>query len=337
MKHLTERQKAVLTALINHYISMAEPVSSRILAKESPLNISSATIRHTMSELEEMGYLHQPHTSAGRIPTDRAYRLYVDQLMSPEDLVESIKKQIRRNIKIANSVEDILENASRALSDISKQLGVALSPKFDEGIFNALELIRLAEHHILVVLTIRSGLVRTITIEMEVDISSEILNETARLLNERLHGLTLREIRQSIGQRLRADAHSPLLVRMIQYADQVFQMNDDRIYLGDPTQLISKPEFMDRNRLAELLCLINEKEQLAGLLSPLSSDDIQITIGTENQEESMVTYSIVSSVYRMGQNAGVLGIIGPTRMPYPRLIPIVKYTASLVDEVLSRY
>lgn len=339
---LTERQRAVLSALIDRYIESAEPVSSRMLARTTTLNVSSATIRNTMSELEDLGYLDQPHTSAGRIPTDRAYRLYVEELVHLKDVATATQAQIRETIDIATSVEDVLDRASQVLSLICEQLGIALSPHFDDGIFNALELIRLAEHHLLVVLTLKSGLVRTISMELRLDLPPSILAQTSRLLNERLHGLTLREIRHSINDRLRDKVRPdfPLLVQIVQNADHVFQMEHEvRIFVGDPTRLINKPEFMDRDHIADLFCLMNRRHQLAGLLNttPPEMNDWHISIGTEHQTEAMSNYSVVSSAYRIGSTYGTVGIIGPKRMPYARLIPMVQFTASIIDEMLATY
>jgi heat-inducible transcriptional repressor len=316
-------------------------VGSRVIANKYKLGISPATIRNTMQDLEEMDLITHPHTSAGRIPTDKGYRVYVDTLLEPEELTYSEEKQIKSEILVDYAaVEDLLEQTSRVLASVSNQLGVTMAPRFDQGILTRINLIPVAEKKILVVLAVKHGLVRTVLLEAESNLKPEALDKTANILNERLCGLTLGEIKNSMEQRLKEDSTvDPKLIRLfLESSENLLNFPEtEQVHLGGTTNIVDQPEFKDREKFRKLIELIEEKRLLAELVSAKGiKNGITITIGKEIERGEMQPFSLVTSSYKAGKVSGTIGIIGPTRMRYAKLISLVDYTAKLLSEILSR-
>lgn len=340
-ENLTQREKAVLQSLINYYIATAKPVGSRLVANKYKLGISPATIRNTMQDLEEMGLVTHPHTSAGRVPTDKGYRVYVDTLLEPVELTDSEAEQIRSEIMIDYAaVEDLLEQTSRVLGVISNQLGVTIAPRFDQGILTHIDLVPAAEKKILVVLAVKHGLVRTVLLEAESSLKTETLEKTASILNERLCGLTLGEIKTSMDQRLKeaSNADSKLIKIFLESGENLLNFSEaDQVHLGGTTNIVDQPEFKDKEKLRGLMELFEEKRLLAELVSAKGiKEGITITIGKEIERGEMQSCSLVTSSYKAGKVAGTIGVIGPTRMRYAKLVSLVDYTAKLLSDILSR-
>ncbi|MGB2768908.1 MAG: heat-inducible transcriptional repressor HrcA [Candidatus Zixiibacteriota bacterium] len=338
---LSERERLVLKSLINHYVATAEPVGSRAVAQKYRLGISPATVRNTMQDLEEMGLITHPHTSAGRVPTDKGYRLYVDSMMGPEALTASEEDQIRREICADYAaVEDILEQTALVLATVSKQLGLTIAPRFDSGILTSINLIPVAEKKILVVLAVKHGLVRTVLLEAESSVDVKSLEKTADVLNEKLSGLTLGEIKESIDLRLKetSPADARLIKLFLDSTDSLLDLTEpDQMHLGGTTNIVDQPEFKDREKLRSLIEVLEEKKLLAELISAKGiKEGISITIGKELERGEMESCSLVTSPYEAGKVRGTIGIIGPTRMRYSKLVSMVQYTAKLLSDVLSR-
>jgi heat-inducible transcriptional repressor len=342
---LSDREKRILRILIDHYINTAEPVASRALARSYDLNLSPASIRNTLKDLEDQGFVSQPHKSAGRVPTITGYRLYVDYLLDPEEMTELEKKQIMENVSREYSgIDQLLEQTSRVLGNVSHQLGIAISPKFDSGIITRLELIPVAEHRVLVVLAMKSGLARTVLLEVESDLKDLALSETASILNERLCGLTVGEVRKNLRKRLsETSTGDPRLIRMfIESSDELWDFSGhSELHLGDTRHILSQPEFNDSARIRELLDLIEERGTITELVSRAGIvEGITVTIGVNRDPDSKnrdkgEKLSLMSSTYAAGKFKGILGIIGPTRMPYSKLVSVVDYTAKRLSEILS--
>ena len=343
---LNDRERQILKALIDHYITTAEPVGSSVLAQKYGLNLSSATIRNTIKDLEERELVMQPHTSAGRIPTTLGYRLYVDYLLRPERLSKSDMEKIQHNIsKEFTGIDQILEQTSRVLGSVSKQLGITISPRFESGVLTRLELIPVADRRVLVVLAMKSGLARTILLEVETELKEGALGETASVLNERLCGLSIGEIKNTIRERLATPTSGdPRLVKMfIESAEEMLRFPEEvDIHVGGTSHLLNQPEFRDPAKIRELIDLIEERQTVYDLVSRAGVvEGITITIGVGNQMNSpkgsaaAEELSLMSSTYLAGKFKGTLGIIGPVRMPYSRLLGIVDYTARRLSEVLS--
>src|SRR5881396_3139100 len=246
---LNDRERQVLEAVIETYVATAEPAGSRTISKKFGHTLSAATIRNTMSDLEEKGYLYHPHTSAGRIPTDLAYRVYVNSLMRLSQVSASDSHQIREELAERNAVDQILERAAQVLGVLTKELGVAVGPTLDEAVLERLELLQAGSDRLL--LTLKSGLVRTIFVEVPSRLAPEIVVQVALVLNERLAGLRLREIRATLSERLRDAApdagSSELLNIFIQEADDLFDVPatgaGGGVVLGSAQLLAGQPEF----------------------------------------------------------------------------------------------
>ncbi len=343
---LTEREIRVLEAVVRAYVETAEPAGSRSVARRSGLGVSPATIRNTMSDLEEKGYLSHPHTSAGRVPTDLAYRFHVDQLIRLPHLSAEDQNTLVRELSSGGptAVERLIQRAARALSLLSLELGVALAPRLEKAVLEKLELLKVASSKVLLVATIRSGLARTLYVDFEGEIPEDTLATLAMLLNERLAGLTLKEIRETLPERLRdsrADesaAAEELLNIFIESGSDLFNWSDleeGEILLGKASLLAAQPEFTSGERLKGLIELTERRDLLLDALSGRNHQGgLQITIGSENEQEELTDFTLVTSEYQIGGLKGVIGIIGPTRMPYEKVIAIVDSTSSLVNRIL---
>jgi heat-inducible transcriptional repressor len=300
-----------------------------------------------MSDLEEKGYLSHPHTSAGRVPTDLAYRFHVDQLirmpgLSPEEQSKLLNELRHRG---TTTVERLVRRAARALSLLSLELGVGMAPRLDEAVLDKLDLIRVSSNKVLLVATIRSGLARTLYIDFEGEVPEDTLAALAVLLNERLAGLTLKEIRATLPDRLRdswADdsaAGDELLNIFIESGSDLFdwsELEEAEVVLGNASLLAAQPEFTSGERLKGLIELTERRDVLVRALSQRNHQrGLQITIGGENTQEELTDFTLITSEYCIGGLKGVIGIIGPTRMPYEKVIAIVDSTSSLVNKILG--
>ncbi|HOD65873.1 MAG TPA: heat-inducible transcriptional repressor HrcA [candidate division Zixibacteria bacterium] len=337
-ENLTEREKQVLSNLIEHYIRSADPVGSRVIAHKFRMGVSSATIRNTLQDLEELGLVRQPHTSAGRIPTDLGYRVYVDYLLKPEDLTESEKERIKDVIvSHGRGLDDILGQTCRVLSDITNQLGVSIAPRFDRGVLRRIELISLSQGRIMAVVVVESGLARSVIVEVETSIDEASLREVEQVLNERLAGLSLGEIRTTISKRLADHTGSGRLVKLIIDSRDRIWADDPAgaIHLAGVERLLSQPEFSEIDRITRIVRLLEDNRTLKEFLSSAYEEGLFITIGRENKFDEILNCSLVTSSYKVGSIAGTIGIIGPTRMEYGKLVSIVDYTARAITEVLS--
>jgi heat-inducible transcriptional repressor len=343
---LTEREHAILEAVIRTYVETAEPAGSRMVARRFPLGISPATVRNTMSDLEEKGYLYHPHTSAGRVPTDRAYRLYVDSLMRLSPLSPRERTSIRRQLETGGegaAVEHVLRRAAQVLGLLTQELGIAIAPRLDEATLERLDLAPVHEAKVLLVLTLRSAGIRTIYVDVPAAIPPTTLAAVARVLNERLGGLPLREIRATLPARLRDSAAgdaaaAELLNVFVQGADELFtspQPPEGDLHLGRASVLAEQPEFNSGERLRSLIELTERRDLLKHVLGGRGEGGPHVTIGVEHGDPALSEFTVVTSSYRSAGLRGVIGVIGPTRMPYDRVIALVESTSNLISEFLA--
>lgn len=339
---LTERQLRVLEAVVQTYIQTAEPAGSQTIANRFGLGVSSATIRNTMSELEEKGYLFHPHTSAGRIPTDRAYRLYVDNLIRFTPPSRGDQHTLQQELPSARSeLEVLLGRAAQVLSVLTQELGVAVAPALDSLILERLELVQVSSERLLLVFNLRSGVVRTIFVQVSSTMAREVVHRVAQLLNERLAGLSLLEIRTTLGERLRdaddSEAGSRLLNIFIEEGDEIFDLSVGRsqIVLGTAQRLAEQPEFASNMRMRDLLELTERRDLLKTALEARRTGGLSISIGVENLDPRLTDFTLVTSSYRAGDLTGVIGVLGPTRMPYEKIIGLVAHTTRLVEGLLE--
>jgi heat-inducible transcriptional repressor len=309
------------------------------------LGVSPATIRNTMADLEEKGFLFHPHTSAGRIPTDKAYRLYVDALMRVEPLPSIDRERLAEEIGSGGSaIETILRRAAQSLGVLTQELGVALGPRMDQTILQRLELVRLTSERLILVLTLRGGTVRTIFIEIRGEIADDAIAEVQLVLNERLGGLSLADIRSTLGSRLRdvssAGGATELLNIFVQEGEQLFDVSspqdDESVMLGQASLLADKPEFASGESMKRLLTLTETRTQLGTLLRNRTPQaGVSITIGDEHGSPLLGGLTLITAEYKAGSLAGVIGVIGPTRMPYEKVIALVSHTSELVTDLLE--
>ena len=343
---LTDRERAVLEAVIETYVQTAEPAGSRTIAKRHQLGLSPATIRNTMSDLEEKGYLYHPHTSAGRIPTDLAYRVYVDYLMRPPVVAPAQAQRIRGELEgQRDAIEAILSRAAQVLGVLTNELGVAVTPTIDEAVLDRLDLLQVSTERLLLVLALRSGAVRTIFVEVPAQLAPDAVNKVTIVLNERLAGLTLKEIRASLADRLRdasptEPGSSELLNIFVQEAEELFdvpmaQTGGGPVHLGSTQPLTGQPEFATRAQLQGLLEVTERRDLLRDALAARGGEGLTITIGQEHADARLSTFTLVTSTYRFGPLTGVIGVMGPTRMAYDKIAALVNHTSRLVGELLD--
>lgn len=344
---LTDRERSVLEAVVRMYVDSAEPTGSRAVARRFDLGVSPATVRNTMSDLESKGYLFHPHTSAGRVPTDQAYRFYVDCIMRPRKLTAVERERLATEIDAVGSsaVDRLVGRAIRALSLLSRELGVAVAPSLAEAVLERLELIQVSSQKVLMVMTIRSGFVRTVYVDLPGEVQAEVLKQVNMVLNERLGGLTLQEVRDTLPERLRDSSVSAgsdteeLLNIFVQSGAELFDweaLDTGEVHLGQTSVLASQPEFTSGEQLKGLIELTEQRDLLARILGNRKHEGgLQITIGAENANAALSGFTLVTAEYRVGDLKGVIGVIGPTRMPYEKVVAFVDYTSTLVNSVLK--
>jgi heat-inducible transcriptional repressor len=337
---MTDRERTVLRYVVHDFIETATPVGSRYICKHhvDEIGLSPASVRNVMSDLEQKGYISHPHPSAGRVPTDMGYRLYLDTLMEVVRLSDQLQKAIRSDLHAAQDVEDLLRDSSKLLSKISRQLCVVAAPQLSSGTLEKIELVPLPANRIMVIVSIKSGLVRTIMMEVASEIPREKLDDLGRFLNERLYGLTLQQIRDSFSERVReAQNEETGLIRLfIDSVDKIFVADRaGRLHIAGTENIIEQPEFVNPRDFRSIIELINDEEIIIHVLRKIESspNEIRVTIGAENEDEKLKHYSVISSSYSVGDVTGSIGVIGPTRMPYERMIPLVDYVARTISEM----
>ncbi len=336
---LTERQKEILKYIIQNFILTATPIGSSFLAKQSDLGLSSASIRNVMADLEEQGFLSHPHVSAGRIPTDKAYRLYVNGLMELNELDKLEQKTIFQDLIGISDTDDLLKETGKLLSRISHQLSIVSSPHLISGRLSRIEVIGISSSKILVILTIESLVVKTITMEFISDIRPSQLEKITSFLNERLSGLTLREIRDTFYDRIKdAENEETGLIRLfLGNTDKLFSdfTSKERVHISGTKNILAQPEFESPEKVRSIIELIDNEDIIIHIIDryeeKISSEGITILIGSENDIEKLQNYSLIISSYNIGETKGTIGVIGPKRMEYKRLIPLVGYITEFVS------
>jgi heat-inducible transcriptional repressor len=339
LETLNERERKVLEAIVQSYVETAEPVGSRVLARRFGLGVSAATIRNAMSDLEDKGYLFHPHTSAGRVPTDRAYRLYVDTLMGAPRLTREEEGILREGISHGSAVTEVLRRAAEVLGVLAQELGVAVAPSLDSAVLERLDLVAVSSERLLLVLTLQSGVVRTIFVHVPGSLHPDAIVNIALVLNDRLAGRTLREIRGTLADRLRDSAATPaeneLLDIFLATGDSIFDLQADTaegVVLGHTSVLADQPEFSGE-RMKSLIELTEQRDVLRRVLGQRSAGSVTITIGGEN-EPQLAGLTLITSPYRAGPLTGVIGVLGPTRMPYEKIVALVEHTSRMVGDLL---
>jgi heat-inducible transcriptional repressor len=337
---LTPRSRQILEAIVEDYIETAEPVGSGAVARRHALTLSSATVRSVMANLEEMGLLTSPHTSAGRIPTEKAYRFYVDSLVALRQVSRDEKRQIISHCRQAGTgLSGILKETSRTLSQLSNYMGIVVAPSFTADVFRHIEFIRIGQRKILAVLVSNKGAVQNRLIETGDDYAPEELVRMGNYLNDRMQGLTITQVRELILQEMTSEKaqYDQLLSRALKISEQAVRAEGDEIFVEGQARILDQPEFSDAARMKEIYQAFEQKGVLVQLLSRcMSAEGVQIYIGSETSLSQSAGISLITSRFVTSSNTvGMLGVIGPTRMGYSSVIPIVDYTARMISKLLS--
>jgi heat-inducible transcriptional repressor len=342
---VNERVREILHWVIATFILTGRPVGSRSIARHSREQLSAATVRNIMADLEDMGYLRQPHASAGRIPTDKAYRFYVDYLMKRRDISPRDRDAIDRDLRLDDSAEHLMVRTSQILSRVSKNIGIVISPPISRVALEHIQFIRLTDKRILVILISRSGIVQNRIIHNDEEISQTELDQAARYIVEHFKDRTLHEIRLQILKMIQMEQalYDRFMQRVITLSTQSFTDTEGEleaeVYLDGASNLIKTPEFSDINKMKLLFETIEQKNRLAVLISRCIEGDTQevkITIGAENALPGIEDCTLITSRYVVDEKThGSLGILGPTRMEYARAVSLVDYVARLFGRVLE--
>jgi len=342
-ERLGERAQQLLRTLIECYIRDGQPVGSRALSRESRLQLSAATIRNVMADLEELGFVASPHTSAGRVPTDKGYRFFVDTLLQLRPLDEVATAEIRRQFEASReSSTELIATVSQLLSSATQLAGVVTLPRTRQASVTQMEFVGLSENRVLVVLVFNDREVQNRIIQLERHYSADELKRASNYLNEQFRGRSVREVRQELLRQLsEARAHmNQIMLDAIAVAQQVFESgSEDKLeyVIKGETNLMGVAELTNVEKLRRLFEAFNEKRDFLHLLDhSLKAEGVQIFIGHESGYRILDDCSVVTAPYAQGDAVvGVLGVIGPTRMAYERVIPIVDMTAKLLGAALN--
>lgn len=339
---LDERKRHILKVLINDYIITAEPVGSRTIAKRYGLGISSATIRNEMADLEDMGYLEQPHTSAGRVPSDKGYRIYVDHLMSDVKLsseeIEIIKNKIYSIA--AGEIERVIKDTSKLLSALTNYTALVMTPQTSKSNVKLIQLIAMDSSTVMAIVVTNTGIVRNVMIKLSKPITGDKLNTINNILNDKLRGLTVEEINLGIISEVQKDLAGyyeilneiiPILNESLSYIDR------GEVFLDGSSNIFNYPEYNAIEKAKTFLSMLDKKDFLYKLLCA-EGENINISIGHENDYDEINDCSVITANYKIGDNVvGSIGIIGPTRMYYARVRAVLRYITDCLNDLLTNY
>jgi heat-inducible transcriptional repressor len=341
---LSDRTRRILAALIREYIETGEPVASAALTRRSGLALSSATIRNVLAQLEEMGFVWQPHTSAGRVPTDLGYRFYVDLLLEARRASKGaagVEARLRQQAGDAPLIDDLLSSASHVLSEVSRHVGFAIAPANAQAIFHRIEFVRLGGNRILVVMVARGNQVSQKTIDIGEEVDPAELVKAANYLNEEFSGQTLDDVRDGVLARLREDRtlYDQLLGLALRLASSSLANLEHTAVCVDGTSTlleeVIKASGLSMSTLRGLVMMVEEKQRLVRLLNEyIDGPGLTVVIGTEHSDPELRPFSLIASTYFDGRSTGMVGVIGPTRMRYSRAIDVVENAATAVGNVL---
>ena len=338
---LNERAQLVLHSIIENYIQSAEPIGSRTLSKTIGITLSPATIRNIMSDLAELGYLIQNHTSAGRVPTDKAYRFYVDSLATPPSIPEQIKEKISQvSNEQGSQVEAILAETVRMLAELTKFACVVSTPKASVSRLQRIELIKISEDRILVILVTKAGVVRDKIIFTNESHTQEFLNSVAEFLNDKFKDHSMQEIRKEIHQSMVDDRtrYHDLLAHAIRLGKKAFELNQPGEMLIDgQMNLLLDSHFHEQSSVRSLIDAFEQKSAIMKILDDsMKHKGVHIFIGIENDLKQLQDCSLITASYRNNQNVlGSIGVVGPTSMDYKRIISMVDYTAKILSKTIT--
>ncbi len=341
-EELNERSQNILEAIVEDYISSAEPIGSRAITRRHDFNLSPATVRNVMADLEEMGFLCSPHTSAGRIPTTQGFQYYIDSLLQIRDLSKAEKSRLRNSYRFSGmKLEDIMQEVGRVMSGLSQYTGLVMAPKFSSTVFRQIEFVRLSQGRLLVIYVSESGLVQNKIIEADKSLDDRQLEQISNYLNKELNGLSIQEVRKKLSAELTEERvlYDRLRKQALSLSCAALQDEvENQIYVSGASLMLEQPEFSSPQQMKRLIQTLESKKMLIDLLDrSQDAQGVQIFIGSESACVDLEGYSLITSNFSNQKGAiGTLGVIGPVRMDYSQVIPIVDFTAQLVSRVLER-
>ncbi|MBR5329057.1 MAG: heat-inducible transcription repressor HrcA [Firmicutes bacterium] len=337
---MDERKQKVLRAIIMDYINTAEPVGSRTIAKKYDLGVSSATIRNEMSDLEELGLIEQPHTSAGRVPSDKGYRYYVDHLMDEDDLVSGERDLIRSFFTDRmNRLDQLYHETCKVLSELSPYVTMIMTPTKSTGSLQQLQLMPITPFQAVLVIVTDVGLVHHRTVDFPVPVSKERLAEIGDILLAKLKGRSIGDVNTTLMKEISGELQAELDI-----VDSIFEMMSDamkssgeeKIFMEGTLKILNQPEFNDVNRVKEVLSFLQEEDILKELLHGKNGIGMNFTIGDELSSEKINRCSMVTCTYSInGNTMGNIGILGPTRMEYGKSASLIREVAKQLSNVLE--
>ena len=340
-EELSERGLHLFKSLVAHFIADGQPVGSRTLARDTNLELSPATIRNVMADLEDIGLLHSPHTSAGRVPTVKGYRLFVDSLLRSENMDSAETGRIAREMEVGDDLNKLMEKTSSMLSEITKLAGVVMLPRVEQRALKQIEFVSLSDNRVLVILVVNDSEVQNRIIHTDKPYSATKLQQAANYLNATFSGKDLQTVRAELVSELKkmkedVNHSMQMVIEMAQKAFTHPDRTDDYVMSGQ-TNLMGVTDLSDVEKLKKLFESFNQKRDILHLLEhAVHAKGVQIFIGEESGYEVLDNCSVVTSPYEMnGQTLGVLGVIGPTRMDYERVIPVVDITAKILGSALN--
>ena len=327
---LNERKKKILEVIIRDYINTAEPVGSRTLSKRCNLGISPATIRNEMADLEDLGYLIQPHTSSGRIPTQMAYRYYVDEIMEIRKLEKMIRTDIHRGF--LNSTAELgttMDHTAQVLSQLTNYTAVVLAPRVTNFNCRHVQIVSLIKNRVLMVIVTNEGMARNIEVSLSQDVDNILALKLSNVINGFLKNTNLNDLSSDLVDQIQEmnPAESKLIHEIIPHLKKVLMDEASEIHATGVTNLFSYPEFNDVNKIKQLMNIVQEKQVLTEMMTnPDGNRVIRIKIGSENDNENLKDFSIITSTYELdGEMMGAFGVIGPTRMNYDNVSSVLNY------------
>ena len=336
---LDERKQQILKAVVSDYTTTGMPVGSQLLAAKYFIALSSATIRNELADLVGTGYLQQPHTSAGRIPTDRGYRYFVDFLMEPEAASPTVRRTVRQEFESApRSVDGILEKAAMILSQVTENVSLVTAPEVSESRIKHIDLVSLEPRSVLIILVLEGNLIKQQVVHLDKATSQEDLSQMAAMLNQKVKGQTAEDLSARLDQLGPDRTEQRRIIEQLIESITTHQAARQTVVLHDGVRnLLRHPEFVEVSRLEELMELLEQGAQLAGILQQVAFDkDVEIIIGRENTSSGLRECSLVLTTYKMAdQIRGTIGVIGPTRMQYGQVVARVRLVSHATSEVLS--
>lgn len=335
---MDDRKSKILQAIIEDYVSTAEPVGSRTIARKFNLGVSPATIRNEMADLEELGYLEQPHTSAGRIPSDRGYRYYVDCLMEQQDVTLSERELIKRTFeRKVREVDVLVRETARLLSETTHLTAIVAGPQMEKASFRELRLVPIGGDKAVLIYVTDSGFIENQVLDLPLQVTMLELQRVSDVLNEQLRGQSVEALSKTAIKALQQELarYGSLLEQAVEFLQRDMEPGEkQRIYVGGTTNMLGQPEFRDVDKVRHLLTALEQDEVVSDLLTPANSKEgLSINIGEEIKVRDLSDCSVVSTTYRVGgQVIGRMGVVGPKRMDYGRIVGIINsVTAHFAD------